>query len=414
VSRGVPGRTAETDSAPTTRDEDLRPMDRAIAPPAGGTTDWRLQLPEPRRRHLRAWLWSGAALTFLILVVGGITRLTQSGLSIVDWRPLMGVVPPLNEAQWQAAFDAYRQYPEYQMLRRGMSLAEFKFIFFWEYIHRVLARLIGLVFLLPFLLFWMRGYLSAPLLRRSLLLFALGGLQGFMGWFMVSSGLVDRPHVSHFRLAVHLSIAFAIFGCCVWFARDLALRDGRPALPSALRRRMRAALVAVGVLLGAQVFWGALVAGLKAGRHFNTFPLMEGRVLPPEMFTLVEPAWLNTLENPFTVQWIHRVLGVALLAATIALFAWVRRVAAADPRVRRLNTLFAAGMTTQFALGVLTLLLAVPVTLGVVHQAMAMLLFGVWLVWLHRLRAGPPTARPVPGPGARAAGARAALEAYVR
>lgn len=374
----------------------------AAAPAAApASTDWRLQLPEPRRRHLRVWLWSGAALTFLILVVGGITRLTQSGLSIVDWRPLMGVVPPLGAAQWQEAFDAYRQYPEYRVLRRGMSLEEFKFIFFWEYIHRVLARLIGLVFLLPFLFFWLRGYLSAPMLRRALLLFALGGLQGFMGWFMVSSGLVDRPHVSHLRLAIHLSIAFAIFGCCVWFARDLARRAATPALPATTRRRMRALLGVVGAMLGVQVFWGALVAGLKAGRYFNTFPLMEGRVLPPEMFSLLAPAWRNALENPFTVQWIHRALGIALLAATLALFLWVRRAAAADPRTRQLNAAFAAAMAMQFVLGVLTLVLAVPVVLGVVHQAMAMLLFGIWLVWLHRLGEVRPAAGAPAGRGAR-------------
>jgi heme a synthase len=171
-----------------------------------------------RRAHLRAWLWSGATLTFVILVVGGITRLTQSGLSIVDWQPLMGVVPPLSEAQWQESFERYRQFPEYQQLRRGMTLDEFKFIFFWEYLHRMVARLIGLVFLVPFLVFLAKGYFEGPLLRRALLLFGLGALQGFMGWYMVKSGLADQPHVSHYRLAVHLSIAFAIFGCCVWFA----------------------------------------------------------------------------------------------------------------------------------------------------------------------------------------------------
>ena len=172
--------------------------------------DWRLQIPEERRNHLRIWLASGAVLTFIILVIGGITRLTQSGLSIVDWDPIMGVIPPLNEAQWQQAFERYQQFPEYQKLRQGMTLPEFQFIFFWEYLHRLLARTIGLVFLIPFVFFWVRGYFNPPLRNRTLALFGLGALQGFMGWFMVKSGLVDNPAVSHYRLAAHLSIALLI------------------------------------------------------------------------------------------------------------------------------------------------------------------------------------------------------------
>jgi heme a synthase len=367
--------------------------DRSAAAPAAAPADWRLEIAEPRRRHLRIWLWSGAWLTFVILIIGGITRLTQSGLSIVDWRPLMGVIPPLSEAQWQEAFDAYRQYPEYQVLRQGMTMSEFKFIFFWEYIHRVAARLIGLVFLVPFLFFWVRGYFNRPLLKRSLLLFGLGGLQGFMGWFMVSSGLVDQPHVSHFRLGIHLSIAFAIFGCCVWFARDLALKPGRASeVGAATRRWMLNGLMALGVLFGLQVFWGALVAGLKAGRYFNTFPLMDGRLLPPEMFSMIQPAWLNPVENPFTVQWIHRVLGTVLLAGSIYFFARVRSRAAADARVQQLNTAFFALIVVQFVLGVLTLLYAVPVSLGVAHQAMAMVIFGVYVVWVHHVMNRPARA----------------------
>jgi heme a synthase len=284
---------------------------RWVSPVDPTVDDWRLALPEDRRRRVRAWLWTGAGLTFLILVVGGITRLTQSGLSIVDWNPIMGAVPPLNEAQWMEAFDRYRQFPEYQKLRQGMTLDEFRFIFFWEYLHRQIARLIGLVFLLPFLFFLVRGYFNGPLLRRSLLLFALGGLQGAIGWYMVSSGLIDRPHVSQFRLGVHLSIAFAIFAGCVWTALDLRVRSPRPSHAADTDGWLRRALVAVGLLFGVQVFWGALVAGLKAGRYFNTFPLMDGGWIPPNMFGL-EPALLNFVENPFTVQWTHRVLGTSL------------------------------------------------------------------------------------------------------
>jgi heme a synthase len=336
-----------------------------------------------RRAHLRAWLWSGAALTFVILVVGGITRLTQSGLSIVDWQPLMGVVPPLSEAQWQESFDRYRQFPEYQQLRRGMTLDEYRFIFFWEYLHRMVARLIGLVFLVPFLVFLAKGYFDRPLLRRALLLFGLGALQGFMGWYMVSSGLADQPHVSHYRLAIHLAIAFAIFGCCVWFALDLRERAAGPPVDPEARRRLTPALYLLGGLLGVQILWGALVAGLKAGRYFNTFPLMGGGWIPPNALGL-DPLALNLVENPFTVQWLHRVLGTALAVVAVLVHLRVRRVAP-DRATRRLSAAFVLLVLAQYALGVLTLLLHVPVSLGVAHQAAAMVIFGVWLAWLHRV-----------------------------
>jgi heme a synthase len=364
-------------------------MKRSVpAPPhdshRDSAADWRSQIPEPRRRRLRIWLWSGAALTFLILVIGGITRLTLSGLSIVEWHPVIGVIPPLNEAQWQEAFDAYRQFPEYQKLRQGMTLSEFQFIFFWEYIHRVFARLIGLVFAIPFVWFWLRGYLNRPLLKRALVLFALGASQGLMGWLMVRSGLVDRPSVSHYRLAAHLSLAFAIFGCCVWFATDLRPRATPLALGRGVRRWLSRGLLAVGALFGLQVLWGALVAGLRAGKFFNTFPLMNGGLLPPNGMDL-SPALLNLVENPITVQWIHRVLGTVLLVAVVVFFQQVRK-RTADPGIRTLNVAFLALMLAQYGLGVLTLLYRVPVSLGVIHQAMAMVIFGVWLVWLHRVR----------------------------
>jgi heme a synthase len=366
-------------------------MSKTVPAPAPGLStpvgDWREEIPARRRRHLRAWLWSGASLTFLILIVGGITRLTQSGLSIVDWRPIMGVIPPLSEAQWQEAFDQYRQFPEYQQLRRGMSMEEFRFIFFWEYIHRVIARLIGLVFLVPFVWFWVRGYFNRPLLKRALLLFALGGMQGLMGWLMVRSGLVDRPHVSHYRLAMHLSLAFAIFGCCVWFATDLRERAVR-ALGADTRRLVIRGLYVVGALFALQVFWGALVAGLKAGNFFNTFPLMAGRWFPPNGLDL-SPIWLNLLENPITVQWVHRVLGTVLLVAAAAFFLRVR-ARSLDDRTRLLNASLLGLIVVQYGLGVATLLLRVPVSLGVIHQAMAMVIFGVWLLWLHDARESGP------------------------
>jgi heme a synthase len=371
-------------------------MSQAVQLPRKASTpspqsDWRSQIPEDRRRRLRIWLWSGAVLTFVILIIGGITRLTQSGLSMVDWQPIMGVIPPLSEAQWQETFDRYRQFPEYQQLRRGMSLDEFKFIFFWEYIHRVAARLIGLVFLIPFLVFWLRGYFNRPLLKRVLVLFALGASQGLMGWLMVRSGLVDRPHVSHFRLAAHLMIAFAIFGLCVWLAAELKTPFRNATARPEIRRWLSRGLLGVGALLLVQIFWGALVAGLKAGRFFNTFPLMDGGLLPPNLLGL-DPPLLNFVVNPITVQWVHRVLGTVLGVAALVLFLRVRSAADVDPTSARLNTGLFVLILTQYALGVLTLLYAVPVTLGVMHQAMAMVIFGVWLLWLHRVRNLPARA----------------------
>jgi heme a synthase len=355
-----------------------------VAPAAApSSANWRDDIPESRRPSLRLWLWSIAAMTFGVLVVGGITRLTMSGLSIVDWKPLMGVIPPLNEAQWQATFELYRQFPEYQ-IRQGMTLGEFKFIFFWEYLHRLLARGIGVVFLVPFVVFLVRGWLTPPLLRRSLALFGLGAMQGVMGWLMVSSGLVDRPSVSHYRLAAHLSLAFVIFGYALWLARDLRADTVALRMSDTARRLMLRGLAVVGGLMALQIVWGAFVAGLRAGKFYNTFPLMGGRLVPAELLHL-EPALLNAVANPVAVQWVHRVLGTVLLTVA-ALFYFRVRQAQADSTSLRLNSLLLGGLVAQFALGVATLVYAVPVVLGVAHQAAAMVLFGVWLYWFHHVR----------------------------
>jgi cytochrome c oxidase assembly protein subunit 15 len=346
--------------------------------------DWRLRLPEARRRRLRRWFLSIAAMTFVVLVVGGITRLTQSGLSIVDWQPLVGAVPPLTDAQWQESFDRYRQFPQYRQLRPDMTLPEFKFIFFWEYLHRVVARLIGLVFLVPFAVFWARGYFSRPLAIRALTLFALGAMQGVLGWLMVRSGLVDRPSVSHYRLAAHLGLAFVIFGASLWLARDLAIGAVRPIVTARARTLMGRALGALGLLLALQIVWGALVAGLKAGFIYNTFPLMAGRLVPPDLLTLA-PGPINFVQNLVTVQWMHRVLGTVLLAAAAVAVARVR-AAGADQTSRRLSAALASLVAAQHLLGVLTLLYRVPATLGVIHQATAMVLAGVWILWMHHVR----------------------------
>jgi heme a synthase len=338
-----------------------------------------------RRRHLAIWFWSGALMTLLILIIGGVTRLTQSGLSIVEWRPITGVVPPLSEAAWQDLFDQYRQFPEYQQLRRGMTMQEFRFIFFWEYLHRIAARVIGLVFLIPFLAFLALRYFDRKLLLRSLLLFGLGAAQGFMGWYMVMSGLVDQPHVSHYRLAAHLSLAFAIFGACVWFALDLRPRSAQAsAADRASARDVMSGVWWVGVLLALQVVWGAFVAGLKAGLVYPTFPLMGGYLVPPGMLAL-EPLVRNLVENHVTVQWIHRMLGgvLTLAVVVVALRGWT---ILRDRRTGLLGLGMLALIAVQVTLGALTLLYLVPVTFAVAHQAMAMVLFGVWLAWLHRLK----------------------------
>lgn len=358
-------------------------MTQTTEPVDAAAADWRLSIPEPRRRHLRTWFWSIALMTLAVLIVGGITRLTQSGLSIVDWDPFVGVIPPLTEAQWQEVFARYRQFPEYEQLRQGMTLAEFKVIFFWEYLHRLLARTIGLVFLLPFVLFWVRGYFNRPLAVRSLALFGLGAAQGVMGWLMVASGLVDRPSVSHFRLAAHLGLAFLIFGFAVWLAAELRTPESRTAIPRPARRLMARGLGIVGGLLALQVVWGAFVAGLKAGRYHNTFPLMEGKLVPPTLLWL-EPPIINFVQNAIAVQWMHRLLGTVLALATLGFFVAVLR-SDADPVSRRLNAAFLALMAVQYLLGVLTLIHFVPVGLAVIHQATAMVIFGVWVWWVHRV-----------------------------
>jgi heme a synthase len=366
----------------TSRIESPAPQQSA----APAAADWRQQIPAERRRALRAWFWSIAAMTFAVMVVGGITRLTQSGLSIVDWQPIMGVIPPLTEAQWQQAFDAYRQFPEYQVLRQGMTLDEFKFIFFWEYLHRVVARLIGVVFLVPFAWFAARRYFNRPLATRALALFGLGAMQGVLGWLMVSSGLVDRPSVSHFRLAAHLSLAFIIFGACIWLIRDLRDDFSPATLDGAARRRLRAGVLLVGALLAVQIVWGAFVAGLKAGYFYNTFPLMGGRLIPVDLLA-IDGGLRNFVQNPIAVQWLHRVLGTALTVAAVALGmqALQRGV---DPASRRLGAGILGLVVLQFALGIATLVYRVPVVLGVAHQALALVILGVWVWWVHHLWRG--------------------------
>lgn len=313
-----------------------------------------------------------------MVLLGGATRLTQSGLSIVDWRPLMGIIPPLDTATWQAVFAQYRAYPEYQQINHGMSLAEFKAIFWFEYAHRLLGRVIGLAFLLPFLWFLVTRRLSPGLAWRLGAVFVLGGLQGLVGWWMVKSGLVDDPDVSQYRLAVHLGLALLLFVLVLWLAFGVR-GDGGRAVFTPHRASLGGLLVGAVVVL--QALSGALVAGLDAGRHYNTFPTMNGIWFPTELLAL-EPLWLNAFENTTTVQFDHRLGAVITVLAVLAYaLACLRRE---DP-ARGAGLFLLIAVAGQFALGVATLLLVVPTSLGVLHQGGALVLLTAWVLAYERM-----------------------------
>jgi cytochrome c oxidase assembly protein subunit 15 len=338
-------------------------------------------VPAAASRAVATWLLLCALAVALMVVVGGATRLTHSGLSIVEWQPLVGTIPPLSDADWQTVFEKYRQTPEYRLVNKGMSLAEFKGIFWWEYFHRLLGRAIGVVFLVPLLWFWWRGRIDARLGWKLAGVFVLGGLQGAMGWYMVASGLVDEPRVSHLRLTAHLGLAFLILGAMLWIAFDL-LYPQREARDRGLARF--AGLVAGLVFL--QVLAGGLVAGIRAGKAYNTFPLMNGHLVPPETFQL-EPWWLNFFNNMATVQFDHRLLAWLLLVLVCWLWWRVRR-SEATARARIAAHLLLGTLVAQFVLGVVTLLAAVPVSLGTAHQGVATLVFGAALLCTHALKKG--------------------------
>lgn len=322
------------------------------------------------------WLLVCCVFVFLVMVVGGITRLTESGLSIVEWAPVSGALPPMTAEHWQEEFTKYRQSPQYQKINRGMSLGEFKTIYWWEWGHRLLGRMIGVVFFVPFLYFLLRHQIPAGMRGRLILIFLLGGVQGAIGWYMVRSGLVHDPYVSQYRLALHLGMAFLLFGLMFWTALQI-LRPGE-ARSTALSTHtsLLSALIFIQVLLG------ALVAGLDAGLASDTFPLMQGRLIPPGLFEL-SPGWLNFFENPLTVQWTHRVVGL-LLSGYILWFWWNSRKQ--DETSGKLVHWLALAAILQVALGVLTLLYHVPIALASAHQATAMILFafGLAISYEHR------------------------------
>jgi len=330
-------------------------------------------------RTVAAWLLVCCALVFAMVVVGGVTRLTHSGLSIVEWQPIVGTLPPLNEAAWQQTFGKYKQTPEYRLVNPGMSLEGFKGIFWWEYVHRLLGRLIGAAFLLPLLWFALRGRIPRELAWKFAAIFGLGALQGALGWYMVQSGLVDNPRVSQFRLTAHLGIAFLIYAAMLWIAFDLLF-----ARAGAVSRRLRRFASALAALVFVMALSGGLVAGTRAGLAYNTFPLMNGRFVPPEIFAL-EPWHLNFSDNIATVQFDHRL--IAWLLAILVAWFWVRvRRNPVSERAKLGADLLLGALALQIALGIATLLLAVPVPLAAAHQAGALLVFSAALFAAHSLR----------------------------
>jgi cytochrome c oxidase assembly protein subunit 15 len=331
-------------------------------------------------RPIRLWLWTVAALVFAMVVVGGATRLTESGLSIVEWKPVTGTLPPLSAAEWQAEFEKYQAIPQYQLVNRGMSLDEFKTIFWWEWGHRLLGRLVGAAFLLPFLWFLWRGAIRSGLRGRLWAIFALGAFQGGVGWWMVASGLADRVHVSQYRLAFHLTLACLIYAAIVWTAQRLV------APPAArLPGRIQAGAIALCVLTLLQIYLGALVAGLRAGLIYDTWPLMEGTFIPDaSQLLFADPWWVNFFENALTVQFDHRMAGYVLFLVALLHAADVRRTAGQGAAFTRALLLFAA-VTVQAALGILTLLYHVPLLLALAHQAMAMIVLTVTVMHAERV-----------------------------
>jgi heme a synthase len=334
--------------------------------------------PRPHPIAVSNWLLAVATLVFLMVVVGGITRLTESGLSMVRWEPISGIVPPLDEAQWQAEFEAYKAYPEYQKINRGMSLAEFKAIFFWEYLHRVLGRLIGLAFALPLAWFAIRRSIPAGYGLRLVGLLVLGGLQGAVGWWMVASGLIDRPDVAHDRLAVHLTLALVILAALIWTALDL--RSPHPVRPPRWAWWFLP-------LLFFQIIWGAFVAGLNAGYAFNTWPKMGEHWIEPQVLYAVRAGLLNLVNDAVTAQFVHRWLAVAVALAALHIAAKLWRRGAGAPALA-----FGVMVLVQFALGVATLLTGVHIVLGVAHQAGAALLLAAAIWTAHRSAHRPETA----------------------
>ena len=326
------------------------------------------------------WLLTGCFLIFCMVIIGGITRLTGSGLSITEWKPVMGAIPPMNDTEWQDAFEKYKQIPQFQKLNSHFELDDFKSIFWWEFIHRLLGRLIGVVFIVPFAWFYFKKKFNNASLKKVLFLFLLGGLQGVIGWLMVKSGLTERTSVSHIRLAIHLITAFITFGFTFYYALEILSEDAPKNSSTSVNRLVKFLLI----LTTVQIIYGALVAGMHAGKIYNTFPLMNGKIIPSGRDYLT-PGWTNLFDNPIAVQFIHR-----LLALIITILAFVLYYISKN-RNHILNqkngVLFLlSSLTIQIILGILTLLTFVNIPLALLHQTGAFILFSscVYVMFVYR------------------------------
>jgi len=344
------------------------------------TVTTNTQAQEAQNRAVATWLLICCGLVFAMVVLGGFTRLTGSGLSMVDWRPLMGILPPMSDAEWQRVFEMYQQSPEFLKINSAFDVEDFKSIFWLEFLHRLLGRTIGIVFLVPFVFFFARGYIQRYEWPKYLLMFVLGGMQGLLGWYMVKSGLVDIPHVSQYRLTAHLIAAFIIYAYMFWVAMSLLFPP--PANPS--KHAWYGKTLALFVLISTTVVSGGFVAGLKAGKIFNTFPMMGDHWLPPGLMAL-EPFWRNFFDNMTTVQFDHRYLAITTLVLVVIYWFKVRQTEVPSRVKIAVNALLHTAIL-QVALGIATLLLAVPVILGATHQGVAMLLFTIALYLVHGLR----------------------------
>ena len=339
------------------------------------------QLELHRKRIIALWLFGVAFMVFIMVVLGGFTRLTHSGLSMVEWHPITGWLPPLNDEEWMQIFKKYQSFPEFQEVNSYMSVSEFKGIFWLEFLHRLWGRVIGVAFFFPFLYFIIKGWVRGAQISALLVLLVLGGLQGGMGWFMVKSGLVDRPDVSQYRLAAHLLLALIIYASLLWFG--LNYWGAQQSTIAKLLKLRRFSVIFV-ALVFVTAFSGALVAGLDAGLSYNTFPLMDGHLIPDGLFEKA-PFYLNFFENVITVQFDHRILAVLTFCG--ALYFWFRAKKHATPEfhILPINCLFAA-VCGQIILGILTLLLVVPVSLGALHQAGALVVLGTAIWTMHFLK----------------------------
>lgn len=343
---------------------------------------------EPRhRRTVGRWLFVCAGMVLVMVVIGGITRLTGSGLSMVEWRPVYGFLPPLSHEAWMRVFELYRTSPQYLEVNAGMTLADFRAIFWWEYFHRLWGRVIGLVFFIPFAWFLIRGYIRGVLTLKLAGIFLLGGAQGALGWYMVKSGLVDIPEVSQYRLTAHLSLAFLIYGLLVWTGLSLTYPE-RMSIGDTRHTQTRTLAIIALILVAITIVSGAFVAGTDAGFTYNTFPLMDGRLVPPGYF--------DTNSAPFddvaTIQFNHRVIALTTFALVVLVW-WRSRWLALIPRARLSANILIAAALAQVAIGITTLLLVVPVHLGAAHQAGAMVLFTAIIWFVFELR--PPSSHQI-------------------